>query len=413
MTTATVSETPSGLAVVTNEIKAITSKVRDARTEAKQELVERGQAVDLLWTCAVAREHLVFLGPPGVAKSMLVRNLMSHITDAGLFDILLNKDTVPQEMWGPISMTSMKQDRYERIVDGYMPTANIGFWDELFRANSTILNGGLTLINERMFKNGTQVLRPDLWLVAGATNMLPGADAEILSAFADRFAVRLLISEVVSQDGLLKIADGFLKRRRREQVASAHTTITADEMRELQSAATRVVVPPDVLVAWAKLISDARGEGLNASTRRYNAGLGLMQANAVLNDEDEVKMHHLRIFKDVLWNDEEQIATADEITKDFAGKTARAARGIRIAFEEFQKNLGVAQQEADPKGDLTGDQIAVYRKISAGLGKLVEQADAAIEDAERNGEDPAEIISVREQASSAHATTEKIILGGL
>lgn len=56
-----------------------------------------------------------------------------------------------------------------RKVDGYLPTAEVAFIDEIFKANSAILNALLTLLNERLFDNGNQRLPvPLLCLVSSS-----------------------------------------------------------------------------------------------------------------------------------------------------------------------------------------------------------------------------------------------------
>ena len=75
-----------------------------------------------------------------------------------------------------------------------MPQAGIAFLDEVFKANSAILNSLLTLLNEREFDNGSGRLRTPLLSVVGASNELPADDS--LLAFFDRFLVRVPVGPV-------------------------------------------------------------------------------------------------------------------------------------------------------------------------------------------------------------------------
>jgi MoxR-like ATPase len=110
--------------------------------ELQQALIEREEAIRLALVALVARQHLVLLGPPGTGKSFLFERLSQHLTDpasgngVAYFDLLMTRFTTPEEVLGPISVTAMKADRYERLMDGYLPTAQVAFLDEVFKANS-------------------------------------------------------------------------------------------------------------------------------------------------------------------------------------------------------------------------------------------------------------------------------------
>jgi MoxR-like ATPase len=61
-----------------------------------------------------------------------------------------------QELFGPLSMRELENDAYVRKTTGYLPEASVAFVDEIFKANSAILNTLLTILNERSFDNGNQ-----------------------------------------------------------------------------------------------------------------------------------------------------------------------------------------------------------------------------------------------------------------
>ncbi len=83
-------------------------------------------------------------------------------------------------MSGPLSIKALEQDQYTRLTQGDLPQASIAFEDEIFKANSAILNALLTLLNEREFDNGIIRKKAPLLSVVGASNELP--ESEELSA---------------------------------------------------------------------------------------------------------------------------------------------------------------------------------------------------------------------------------------
>src|SRR5512147_252261 len=157
-------------------------------------LVERRREVRLALLAALAGEHTLLIGPPGTAKSELARRLHLAFADASYFERLLTRYTVPEELFGPLSIRALEEDRYERQTAGFLPRASIAFIDEVFKANSAILNALLTLLNEREFDNGPRREPCPLVSVIGATNAVP--KDEVGEAFFDRFLVRLPVAPV-------------------------------------------------------------------------------------------------------------------------------------------------------------------------------------------------------------------------
>src|SRR5439155_9036542 len=176
--------------------------------------------------------HVLLVGPPGCAKSLLLDSLLAW-TGGTLFSILLTKFTVPEEVVGPVSLAALKADKYVRVTTGKLPEADYAFIDEVFKASSAILNTLLKILNERVFDAGDGVARRvPLKLCVGASNEWPSPDTgKELSALFDRFVLRKTVSPIRSQAGRQRLLWN------RDHTPTLSTTVTPAEVEQARRAA--------------------------------------------------------------------------------------------------------------------------------------------------------------------------------
>ena len=157
---------------------------------------ERRQLLLLSILCAFAGENIFLLGAPGVAKSMIAKRIKLLFYNATAFEYLMSRFSTPDEIFGPVSIQKLKdEDKYERMVIGYLPTADIVFLDEIWKAGPSIQNALLTILNEKVFRNGDKEIRLPVKLIIAASNELP-AEGEGLDALWDRFLVRCVVENI-------------------------------------------------------------------------------------------------------------------------------------------------------------------------------------------------------------------------
>src|SRR5215211_620689 len=149
--------------------------------------LDKQEIIRLLVISAIAGEHMVLVGPPGTAKSAIIR-MFARLVDAKYFEYLLTRFTEPNELFGPVDIKEFREGRYTRRLEHMLPQAEIVFLDEIFKSNSAILNSLLHVINERKFQNGPEVVSVPLISLYAASNEVP--NDENLAAMFDRFLVR-------------------------------------------------------------------------------------------------------------------------------------------------------------------------------------------------------------------------------
>ena len=289
-------------------------KIQTLLVQLNNGLVERESAIKSLLLTVLAGENPVLIGPPGTAKSLLARRIAEGLAldgEGGYFEYLLTKFSTPEEIFGPLSITELKADRFKRNTAGYLPTAEIAFLDEIFKASSSILNSLLTILNERVYHNGAQSLKIPLQSLIGASNELP-AEQEELNALYDRFLVRIFVY-YVSLDQLPQL---FAQDDEWRLPASAQ--LTAADREAIQSAASKVTLPPQIVELiqriWAQhqeTFKEDRRERL--SDRRLKKIIKLLRVSAATNGRKKVDLSDVFLLKDCLWNHQENALKVREI----------------------------------------------------------------------------------------------------
>jgi len=263
-------------------------------------LIERETPVRLALIAALAGEHLLLIGPPGTAKSELARRLRFAFRDATLFERLLTRFSVPEELFGPLSIKELERDRYHRQTDGYLPTASVAFLDEIFKANSAILNSLLTLLNEREFDNGTERVRTPLICVIGASNELP--EGEELDALYDRFLLRCQVPPVSAEgfDTLLEL------RANTPPVPELAVRLSRAELEQFREAARGVVLPADVRALLKSLRGFLEEQEIFVSDRRWRKIVYLLQVSAFSHGRTEASVWDCWLLQHCVWEEPEQ-----------------------------------------------------------------------------------------------------------
>ena len=331
-----------------------------ALDELERGLLQRDVAVRALLLAALAGEHVLLIGPPGTAKSELARRLQHLLPGSRYFERLLTRFSVPEELFGPLSLKALEEDRYERLTEGYLPQAEVAFLDEVFKANSSILNTLLGLLHERMFDNGHQRVSVPLVCLVGASNEVP--QDESLQAFYDRFLLRVPVQPV--DDAHFA---ALLQVRLPQDIATGApgATLGAEERADLKASALAVRLGDESLALLGAARERAARLGLMVSDRRWRQVAHLLQVEAASRGETAVDLWDAWILPFVLaahprdvpgWTDWflSTVAQADPLSID----------GLERATQAFEQQLDIEQRApADAQDDSAG-KLALARAIA-------------------------------------------------
>jgi MoxR-like ATPase len=284
--------------------QAIVQKLRGLARTLESQFLGKQETIRLMVLSVLAGEHIALIGPPGTAKSALVRNF-ARMIDSRYFEYLLTRFSEPNELFGPVDIPAFRQGTYRRRTEGMLPDAEIVFLDEIFKSNSAILNALLTLLNERKFNNGGSVVDVPLLSVFGASNEVP-AD-ESLQAIFDRFLLRVRNDQLDAYHFQELIGRGVaIELQRFGERQAPPVFLTTQELRAAQAdVARRMQLSDELMATYKSLVFQIRAEGVSLSDRRVIKLLKLMAASAYFDGRPQADVSDLFILKHV-WNTLEQ-----------------------------------------------------------------------------------------------------------
>lgn len=328
------------------------TQVKSLLKKLSEGLYEKQHILAMALLSAVAEESIFLLGPPGTAKSMVARRLKLAFKDGKSFEYLMSRFSTPDEIFGPVSITLLKnEDRYERVVDGFLPTADIVFLDEIWKASPSIQNALLTAINEKIFQNGNTTMKLPMKALIAASNELPAED-EGLEALWDRFLVRMVSNCIQNETEFFKMVR---QHTAPEIVIPNELLITEEIYKEWQSNIYRMSIPDEVcsVVSYIRkaLQEESKKEGVNAmdyyiSDRRWKKCFHLMQTSAFLNGRKNIDITDIILLIHCLWNKVDTISTIVNVV--CSSLTKHIDEWLESTSNSINSALGVKSQKRAP-----------------------------------------------------------------
>lgn len=369
--------------------------------EMNRGIYEKETEISLSLLAALAGESIILLGPPGVAKSMVARQLKTAFMDAQSFEYLMSRFSTPDEIFGPVSIQKLKtSDTYERAVEGYLPTADVVFLDEIWKAGPAIQNTLLTVINEKIFRNGNREMHLPLKLLVAASNELP-AKGEGLEALWDRFVIRIesrpikleknframLLDSHADFLGPTDFTDstdfsGFTGGLGHADFVDnadfSDLKITSEEYAEWTEKICKIGVKEEVLDAISAIRKSLRAVNVDeaaerrniyVSDRRWKNIVRLLRTSAFMQDREEVDICDLLPIYHCLWQEpEERDAIRNIVIRALFSPFADKLVEMKNALAEDIKYHRVRRNPEDGR-DYEGE----IENLSDGLTSLEKQ----------------------------------------
>ena len=240
-------------------------------------------------------ENLLFLGPPGTAKTQLAKSICQSIEGGNFFNYLLTSFSTPEEIFGPLSLKALEEDEFRRKIDGCLPTAHIALLDEIFKASSAILNSLLTILNEHKYHNGKEIVDVPLLSIFGASNELPEED-ESLEALYDRFLFRYRLTYIQDDENFRNLLFGS------SDDFEPFITIPVSEIYILREKASKLPVDPDVEEIVTELRKYLQVQEIEISDRRWKKVIQVLKVASFSSGFSKVNRTMLLLLQHMLWN---------------------------------------------------------------------------------------------------------------
>ncbi len=302
---------------------SVKQKISVLLEQLNKGVYEKEDVIRLSFLSAIAGESIFLLGAPGVAKSLIARRLKFAFKEDGAFEYLMNRFSTPDEIFGPVAISKLKnEDKYERVIKNYLPTATVVFLDEIWKAGPSIQNALLTVLNEKKYRNGDQEIDLPMKALISASNELPMKDSG-LEALWDRFLIRMEVKGIEDKDKFNEMITKPLNLY--ENTVKEELKISDEEYKQWSKEIDHVEIPENVLnviyvirgyIDQHNQKEENKNDQIYISDRRWKKIARLLRTSAFLNDRKAVDLMDCFLIIPCIWNETKQINAVEQFVKD-------------------------------------------------------------------------------------------------
>lgn len=357
----------------------ISKKVETILNTLKEGVYERDNEINLIMLVMLSGKSIFLYGEPGTAKSMIARRVSYAFKDSSFFSYLMQKFSTPEEIFGPYSIKELREDKLVRKTENYLPEADFAFLDEIWKSSPAILNTLLTIINEKIFRNGDEDINVPLKGLVTASNEFPPQN-QGLEALYDRMIFRCNVEYVKDRNNFQKL----ITEKPVDNIKISNP-ITKDDLDTIAKELYNVKVGDNILdiIHAVRVNIDTYNKEhedicLSISDRRWQKIMEVIRISAYISGRNEVIPSDLLLLKHSLWNNLEEKDTIndiiDESIRQFAPKKTQEYQRYKKEFDELSDEIKEAYQEQEDEYESVKEYNGIEYfdvSIKAGNGEYV------------------------------------------
>lgn len=361
--------------------------------EVESLFIGREPEVRMSMLALLSKSHACFLGDPGVAKTAVVAQIMRRLTGTKFYEAQVYGDTPATDVFGQYSLKALDlHDKHIRNIEGFLPTADVGYLGEIFQATGSLLVGLNSILQEHKFRNGADLVScAQLISLFSSSNFYP-EDRELQSLW-DRFLLRRNVAPLTDSNQLQALLqapdpDSF-------QVTA---TLSLEELAKAHTEVARIAIPPSIAKVMSEMVVSrlmSQTPPIVVSNRRLRAALWPLRAAAYLRGSPTVGKHDFYVLRDILWQQPDDIAQVNEVISEHEVVTASVVETIMAETRGLAARLGELKATGKALADWGGVMVEAVSKASVAAQQLAAARSRASE--------PDEVAALDEAQAEAMA----------
>jgi MoxR-like ATPase len=284
------------------DLSTITSYLKWHMERISKNVIGREEIVKQAMYAILTREHLLLLSRTGMAKSYLANYIFNTFENVRIFSSQASKDQTPDNYFGPYNIEEFKKGNIRHNIHGSIIEADLVFLDEFFDASDVVLRSLLSVLHERKFINGPEIIDAAVHSAIATANYM--RVNEVTEAVLDRFNFKSIIPEDTNMYTQLLIDHTYAFSRGKPTEPAKkipfNQIIYISDIIKNNNKEIQIIIPDTVYfmknVITHKFISEMRRSEYNffISPRKQAKSADFLRASALLDNRYEVNLEDVK-----------------------------------------------------------------------------------------------------------------------